>query len=1263
MRRQLRTPALALATLLFATQAVSQVATDNSTLDDATAVSGNKNLLKEPTEDPDIFYSDLHPCPRACDGKHSDEWDLFTSVARIQYCTEPMLIDMPLYNPLHVTETVTAIRACTQGDSKSRINAAFHSVSPPPKNTTSSTQGASPTNVPRLKRLRRLSEKCVVGNDTPATLQLSMFGSSEDQDRHLGAAAALLGHLSEYFRDDATCHTKSLFALHNGTATGVYAGKSINKASVQTVVEAVAPHLAKERVANATAQVCDSTSSPSDVIGVAVFQNGDLAAIQKAFRLWDHADCNANLASPEDIHIVIKAEAHHILNGTMTNHTSPYANQTSSYANTTLLQAAHLRRRGTCSTRNVERGDDCSKLAGKCGISLDDFEKYNSKGNMCNGSDGLKAGMIVCCTDGDLPDLSKKPDADGYCATHYVGSGDDCSTIAMQNGITVEDLEKFNQGKDGTWGWSGCGANLQAYINICVSEGLPPMPAPVANAVCGPIKPGSTRPTGPDAGSLLDMNPCPLNACCNVWGNCGLSDDFCVDERGPTGNPGTSPKAHWGCISNCGRDIVSSDAPQSYGRVGYYESWNFERKCLYLKAENANTDGSYTIIHWAFMEIDTTNWMPRVKDPHNQWEGFKRLQGVKKVISFGGWGYSTAPETYDILREAMKPENRFRFAGNTVKFIVDNNLDGVDFDWEYPGAMDIPDTPKGFPEDGPNYLAFLIVMGNMIHGQPPFHYTLSMAAPASFWYLKAFPIKEMAKHLDYLVYMTYDLHGQWDAGNQWSSEGCPGGNCLRSHVNLTETTTALAMITKAGVPSNKIYVGEASYGRSFKMSQEGCDGPDCTFTGDRLHSDAAKGTCTNTSGYISHAEIAQLAINDGSARLWHDGASNSDIMVYQDTEWVAYMSPATKGTRRTFWQGKNFAGTIDWAVDLMDYHSGDEAYGLGEDDGSEFQGGSDAPGPCKATYTSLDDIANDRDKLSLHCREKYTLEVLAHTLKDSLTKHDKLIADNYDHNFDIYAGSVSDNIRATVKDFMYKNASSYFDCKVTELVDSCKHCKMFGGKGLDKKCRYCEDYDCGYQSFICGRRVCSDHPWHKYHYYEKDFACPPDFSQRSDEPDKNNLVKTSTRWILKNGKADEFKAAMLAGTAVPDDKVVWEDVRWAAAPVVDGKDSPMYMDFNFPNPKHFTKADVANPKEVIDKGRSKLDSFLPNIDDVLHKIDQNQYGGFVGDLVDAISVPIVMAQQSVSNMQQANDIGAKIDEENKEKLLEPSPCSRAWLAF
>lgn len=131
--------------------------------------------------------------------------------------------------------------------------------------------------------------------------------------------------------------------------------------------------------------------------------------------------------------------------------------------------------------------------------------------------------------------------------------------------------------------------------------------------------------------------------------------------------------------------------------------------------------------------------------------------------------------------------------------------------------------------------------------------------------------------------MTYDLHGQWDAGNQWSSPGCPSGNCLRSHINRTETLNSLSMITKAGVPSNKILVGVTSYGRSFQMADPSCTGPNCLFTGDRTTSYARKGRCTNTGGYLANAEL-----NEIGGRTWMDAESDSKIMVDGDL-WVSYM--------------------------------------------------------------------------------------------------------------------------------------------------------------------------------------------------------------------------------------------------------------------------------------------------------------------------------------------------------------------------------------
>jgi GH18 family chitinase len=89
--------------------------------------------------------------------------------------------------------------------------------------------------------------------------------------------------------------------------------------------------------------------------------------------------------------------------------------------------------------------------------------------------------------------------------------------------------------------------------------------------------------------------------------------------------------------------------------------------------------------------------------------------------------------------------------------------------------------------------------------------------------------------------MTYDLHGQWDAGNKHANPGCEIGNCFRSHVKLTEINYALSMVTKAGVPVKTIFVGFASYGRSFKMAKVGCKTEECKFLGDSRNNPAAKG--------------------------------------------------------------------------------------------------------------------------------------------------------------------------------------------------------------------------------------------------------------------------------------------------------------------------------------------------------------------------------------------------------------------------------------
>ncbi|KAI3341076.1 glycoside hydrolase superfamily [Ustulina deusta] len=464
-----------------------------------------------------------------------------------------------------------------------------------------------------------------------------------------------------------------------------------------------------------------------------------------------------------------------------------------------------LVKRADCKTEKVEFGDSCESLAKKCGISGDDFTKYNNN-DTCS---TLAPGGIVCCSEGDLPDIRPKPESNGTCAQS-----------------DIEDLNKVK-----TWGFNSC-ENLGLGLRICLSKGDAPLPAPNKNAICGPTVPGTKPPTGNQ--TFADLNPCPLNACCNVWGLCGVSGEFCTQTKGEFGNPGAGPKGNNGCSISCGRDIKNNDeAPASFIKVGYYESWNMDRPCLKLKAKSLASMGkSYTHIHWGFGKI-SEDLDVSIDDKYGQWNDFKSLQhaGIKTILSMGG------------------PDGREHFTDSLVKLVKDQGISGVDIDWEYPG-------------DGDNYLEMLKLLRKKLGSS----FSLSIAAPASYWYLRPFPIDAMAEYLDYIIYMTYDLHGQWDTGNKWAQLGCPEGNCLR--------------ITKAGVSSKKIVVGISSYGRSFKMTDPSCSGSSCTFGGTNTNSTAKPGECTQTRGYLSNAEINRIIAAQPDSKHWYDNEVDADFLVY-----------------------------------------------------------------------------------------------------------------------------------------------------------------------------------------------------------------------------------------------------------------------------------------------------------------------------------------------------------------------------------------------
>lgn len=51
-----------------------------------------------------------------------------------------------------------------------------------------------------------------------------------------------------------------------------------------------------------------------------------------------------------------------------------------------------------------------------------------------------------------------------------------------------------------------------------------------------------------------------------------------------------------------------------------------------------------------------------------------------------------------------------------------------------------------------------------------------------------------------------------------------------------------------------------------------------------------------------------------------DPSSNSDILIYDGTEYVSYMRPAIKAKRAILYSSWGLGGLTDWATDLQDYN-------------------------------------------------------------------------------------------------------------------------------------------------------------------------------------------------------------------------------------------------------------------------------------------------------------------------------------------------------
>ncbi|WDK22883.1 hypothetical protein CGRA01v4_14174 [Colletotrichum graminicola] len=359
--------------------------------------------------------------------------------------------------------------------------------------------------------------------------------------------------------------------------------------------------------------------------------------------------------------------------------------------------------------------------------------------------------------------------------------------------------------------------------------------------------------------------PCKNKACCpKKTGQCNYGeDDFCEKEdNGATG----------GCQSNCDQPGPKNKASDQLNRViGYYEVWRHDSKCQDMGLDDIPVN-SLAHLYFSFAFITPDLQIVGMDNlPDKLFTDFinlkKKNPALKMVIAIGLWTHNDPGPLQKVFTNMVSTKaSRSKFIGNLMSFLRMYAFDGVDFDWEYPGA----DDRGGVPEDGVNFTQFLKELRDEFEKQPV-KYIVSYTAPTSFWYLRHFDLKSV-EYTDFINVMSYEN----------------------------------------GVPANKLNTGLGFYGRAFQLADPSCNKPGCLFKGG-----ATKGACSGESGILSYREIQEV-IKVNKIKPVHDKEAGVKYITWNTDQWVSFDDKETFKQKKDLAAKLGLGGYLMWAIDQDD---------------------------------------------------------------------------------------------------------------------------------------------------------------------------------------------------------------------------------------------------------------------------------------------------------------------------------------------------------
>jgi chitinase len=286
---------------------------------------------------------------------------------------------------------------------------------------------------------------------------------------------------------------------------------------------------------------------------------------------------------------------------------------------------------------------------------------------------------------------------------------------------------------------------------------------------------------------------------------------------------------------------------------------------------------------------------------------------LKALISLGGWTWSNY-----FSDAALTPASRKKFVSSCIDLYIKGNLpaldgrggpgsaagvfDGIDLDWEWPGAEGEPGNVVR-PEDKQNFTKLVAEFRRQLdaYGRTQRkHYELTAFLPADPKTANAgIETRKVFKYFDFATVQGYDFNGTWDPntnhqGQLFSPPGDPNPGRFSGDL-------AIRHYLRGGAPARKLVLGVPFYGRGWTGVPDVNNG---LYQGPGTPAPA-----TYEAGYEDYKLIAKLEGN-----RYYDRRAVASWYFNGTTFWT-YDDPAVLAVKARYIKARGLGGAMAWSLD------------------------------------------------------------------------------------------------------------------------------------------------------------------------------------------------------------------------------------------------------------------------------------------------------------------------------------------------------------